>query len=474
MENPVKNTYSGYKDEMKIIINKLNNLEKGTNEYNELKDELEKVENDFKKDWNTANKALEKNGLNLQNMIQNQVMLDEMERSYLDFKNDINQPFKKQNSPLELANKRALEDNHGVTDIYSKSVNIENGTVIDSIDNIIRRENMVPSLFLNKTDKLADRVNVSDEKTKELLNQDGALGEVIKGMVTGKWSNQEFKNVVTTTSTGVLIPEVLSANIIDLARNISLFTNAGVPVVPMDSNNMTISRIKTDPTFGFKAEGTEGVEGSFELDSVELKSKTVYGYAYVSLESINSSKNLDQIIRQVFAQAMANTIDKAFIYGQENAEKTGFETFAPGGIMNDININSVVATTGGGYDDIIKAISKVRQSNGNPTAYGINAETEELLSLLKTTDGQYLSAPKAVTDLKQIVSNQLKYDEATGSDALVFDPRAMIIGLQNNIQIKIIEDAECLKKGLIAFQIYSMLDCKATTPKHICKITGIK
>lgn len=374
----------------------------------------------------------------------------------------------------ELANENALNDNHKIADLFAGSGIIENGKVIDSTGDFIRGENELTSIFLNKADKLTDRIVISDNKQRELLNKDGALGEVIRGMVTGKWSNKELKNVVTTTSAGVLVPEILSAKIIDLGRELSLFANAGVPLVPMDSNNMTISRIKTDPNFAFKEEGKEGIESSFELDSVELKAKTVYGYAYISLESINSSKNLDQIIRQVFAQAMANTIDKAFIYGQANAEATGFETFAPGGIMNDTSINSVVATQGGGYDDLIKAIGKVRQSNGNPTVYGINAETEELLSLLKTTDGQYLSAPKSVMDLQQIVSNQLKYDVAKGSDALVFDPYSMIIGMQNNIQIKIIEDTECLKKGLVGFQIYSMLDCKVTNPKHICKVTGIK
>ena len=378
------------------------------------------------------------------------------------------------NEATAAANKRALEDNHRVTNIYSNGVNVENGTVIDSIGNVKGGNNVSNSLFLNKSDKLADRVKLQDENSKQLLNQDGALGEVIKGMVTGKWSNLDLKNVVTTTSTGVLIPEILSANIIDLARNLSLFTTAGVPVVPMESNNMTISRVATDPTFSFKAEGAEATENSFQLDGVELKAKTAYGYAYVSLESINSSKNLDQIIRQVFAQAMANTIDKAFIYGQYNSTSSSYDTFAPSGIMNDTHINSITATANSGYDDIIKAISKVRQANGNPTAYGINAETEELFSLLKTTDGQYLSAPKAVTDLQQIVSNQLSYDATKGSDALVFDPMAMLIGMQNNIQIKIIEDGECLKKGLIGFQIYSMLDCQATQPKHICKVTGIK
>ena len=378
------------------------------------------------------------------------------------------------NEAKTLANTRALEDNHRVTNFYSNGVNVENGTVIDSIGNVKGGNNVSNSLFLNKSDKLADRVKLQDENSKQLLNQDGALGEVIKGMVTGKWSNLDLKNVVTTTSTGVLIPEILSANIIDLARNLSLFTTAGVPVVPMESNNMTISRVATDPTFSFKAEGAEATENSFQLDGVELKAKTAYGYAYVSLESINSSKNLDQIIRQVFAQAMANTIDKAFIYGQYNSTSSSYDTFAPSGIMNDTHINSITATANSGYDDIIKAISKVRQANGNPTAYGINAETEELFSLLKTTDGQYLSAPKAVTDLQQIVSNQLSYDATKGSDALVFDPMAMLIGMQNNIQIKIIEDGECLKKGLIGFQIYSMLDCQATQPKHICKVTGIK
>ena len=46
--------------------------------------------------------------------------------------------------------------------------------------------------------------------------------------------------------------------------------------------------------------------------------------------------------------------------------------------------------------------------------------------------------------------------------------------MKNNIEIKIIEDNECLKKGLVGFRIFAMLDCKAVEPKNICKITGIK
>lgn len=371
---------------------------------------------------------------------------------------------------LNNANENAYKDNYKPTNIFNKSANIEEGKVIDSIGNEFKKAGeKMDNLFLNKGEKLADRVNVTDENN--ILNKEGALGNVIRGIVTGQWESTELKNVVTTTATGTLIPEVLSSKVIDLARELSLFTNAGVPIVPMSSDNMTISRIKNDPVFGFKAEGEEGKNVSFELDSVNLKSKTAYGYAYITLEAIKSSQNLDSIVRQVFAQAMANTIDKAFLYGEKNLEEQ--VEYAPLGIMNDENINSIVSTSAG-YDDFIKAIGKIRKANGNPTVYGINADTEELLGLLKDNQGKYLEKPKTLENLNQIVSNQLKSDISEGNDAIVFDPMALLIGIQNNIQIKIIEDAECLKKGLIGFQIYSMLDCAAVQPKHICKITGIK
>ena len=125
------------------------------------------------------------------------------------------------------------------------------------------------------------------------------------------------------------------------------------------------------------------------------------------------------------------------------------------------------------YDDVVKAAGAIRRVNGTPTAWAVNAATDEALELLKDSTGQYLAPPKALEGLQKIVSNQLTADETAGSDALVFDPTAMLIGVQNNLVIKIIEDENCLKKGLVGFQIYSMLDCKVIRPKAICRITGI-
>ena len=329
-------------------------------------------------------------------------------------------------------------------------------------------------LFLNNSRGMVDMVKEEEPGSNKILKIENALGLTVKGMVTGKWDNQELKNEVTTTSSGTLIPQVLSAQIIDIAREISLFSVAGVPVVPMKSNNVTISRVKKDPIFTFKAEGAEAEESTFELDGVQLNSKTCYGYAYVTIEAINSSQNLDAILKQVFAAAIANSVDIAMLYGQQAADGESYEDFAPYGIMNDKDILAVPASSTVSYDDVIKGAGAIRKNNGTPTAWAINAVTEEALELLKTTDGQYLQQPKSLDGLKKIVSNQLSHDESKGSDILVFDPKAMLIGIQNNIRIKIIEDEKCLKNGLVGFQIYTMQDCKVVRTKSICKITGVK
>ena len=68
--------------------------------------------------------------------------------------------------------------------------------------------------------------------------------------------------------------------------------------------------------------------------------------------------------------------------------------------------------------------------------YAINSSVDEKLELLKDTNGQYLAPPKTVSKLNKIVSNQLKYDMAKGSDGLVFDAQAMAMVCRATLQLK--------------------------------------
>ena len=321
-------------------------------------------------------------------------------------------------------------------------------------------------LILRSNESLVSRL---PENERQQLD----LGKCIRGMVYGDWNNAEAeKRAINTTQTGALIPSVLSAQVIDKARNISLFTSAGVPIVPMESNNLTIARVKTDPVFAFKEELAAADESGFELEPVELKAKTAYGYAYVSKEAILSAPNLTDTIYRVFSQAFADMCDRAMLYGQ--LDDGSIVDYAPSGVFNDTDINSVVATNIR-YNDFIKAASMIKKANGIPTVAGINATTEEILALLVDSNGNVLQQPEIYANLVKIVSNQLTYDAESGSDALVFDPNAMLIGVQNRVVIRMIQDSDyCLKNNAVGFQICAMLDCAVTQPKHITKITGIK
>lgn len=346
---------------------------------------------------------------------------------------------------------------------FKNSVELRNGNVVFSTGGAVSSD----GLALRSGDSMVSRCK--DQSGKKL-----DLGKYVRGIVTGNWDNAtEERSAMTTGSLGAVIPEVLSAKIIDYARNISIFGSANVPVYPMESNNLTIGRVASDPVFKFKAESTKGNEASFSLDSVELNAKTAYGYAYVSLEAINSAKNLTQILYSVFGQAIADAIDKGLLYGQYNATTSSYDTFAPSGIMNDTDVEEVEATANI-FTDIIKAVGAVKRNNGTPTVLGVNAVTEELMNLMSDDNGNFQEPPKSVSQLQQIVTNQLAYDETTGSDALVFDPEAIAIGIQKNVVVRMITDSDyCIENGMVGFQIYAMLDGKAVRPTHIAKITGI-
>lgn len=351
--------------------------------------------------------------------------------------------------------------------VNANVINPSTGMVLGSfkMDNGLstaRTMNNVDTLALRSNETLVSRLPKNEQKSLD-------LGKLVRGAVTGNWNNAlEERDAISTSSAGVLIPQVLSAEIIDKARAISLFMTAGVPVIPMGTNNMTIARVKKDPEFAFKEELAEASESNFELEPVTLKAKTAYGYAYVSLEAIESANNLNDVLYRVFAQALADTCDRGMLYGQNG------DTFAPSGIMNDPDIHTLEAQNLF-YDDFIRAMGKVKRSNGIPTVMGINAGTEEQLALVKDSNGNTLIMPPSLASLQQVVSNQLNEDAEEGSDALVFDSRAMLIGIQNQLRFKIIDNSDyCIKNGAIGFQIYSMLDCVAVQPKHICKITGLK
>ena len=366
-----------------------------------------------------------------------------------------------------IADYKVLDDNRKVFNIEDAAVTpSDNYEVLETMGMTYNPTGLAQDKrFLNKNESMVSRVLANHPDQRDLANRPNALGEAIRGTVTGKWNDNALKDAVTTTTSGVLIPSVLSAGVLDLMRNECLFTAAGVPVVQMEHGNLTIARVAQDPTLLFKAEGAEAAEGSVTFDSVSMKAKSIYGYCYLTLESIRSAENLDSIVRRTFAEALARAIDKALLYGQKSDGET-FDTFAPAGIWNDTNVLSYTKDTDDTiYDALIKARAKSMKKNAHPSALAINTTADEMMLLQKDSTLNYLPIPAAISNLNKVVSNQLN-----DGDALVFDPSAMLIGLQEGITVESWQDGEALKRGLVAFRIHAMIDACVIRPDAICKV----
>lgn len=319
--------------------------------------------------------------------------------------------------------------------------------------------------ILNKSDKLINTISISEDEKG--LN----LGNYIKGAITGDWnnaSNELDKFKALSTGTGkILVPTVLSAEIIDLARNKSVLFGGGVPMVKMESNNITIAKIKSDPQFSFKEEGMKITPSEMAFEGVELKSKTAYGLMKVTLEVLHSAQNLDTLLRNTMAQAIADMIDKACLFGQGGSE--------PKGILNDTDIN-IVGATNIRYTDYIKAVGAIRRNNGEPTTMVVNSDIDEALNLLCDSNGNPLGIPRVVESLDTIISNQMPNDLGESTDesiSMIFDPLSCLIGMQVPIGLEVSRESG-FEDGTVLLRIYSMLDIALVKPKNVSKIVGQK
>ena len=291
-------------------------------------------------------------------------------------------------------------------------------------------------------------------------NDNLSIGKYVKGMLTGDWENAASEKATyreLTTSTGkTLIPQELSAQIIDLAR--PQMALGDIPILPMESNNMTIARIEKDPVFQFKEELAKAEFSDMSFGSVELKSRTIYGLMKISLELLNSAKNIDQVIQQAMANSIAQSIDTVGLYGDGQLQPKGILTY------EDINIISSDDIETSKYKSFVKGIGSITKANGTPTTISYNSNIDTSLSLLTDTTGQPLNMPKKVEGLQHKVSNNMKDNQA-----MVYDNNSIVMGLQNKIIIDTSSELG-FEDGSVWLRVYAMLDFAILKPKSITRI----
>ena len=285
----------------------------------------------------------------------------------------------------------------------------------------------------NSEVRVIDGIIYPDEKMEKRTyaeNSNLDLGKLVKGMSGLGWKDadkeRQYYRTMESGSNKVVIPEQLADRIVDYARaNSALFGK--IPVVSMPNNNLTIAVQTKDGEAKFVKEGDLIPNTDIAFKPVTLEGKTLALFVPISEQLLESASNLTNQLTTSCARAISLALDKALIYGKGIGEN---ETPEIKGISTYGGINKVEHSTAD-YDLIIKGAKAIKKANLIPTDVCLNSDLASDLEMLKTTDGQYVTPPKAIEDYEITQSNNIKDNES-----VIFDRNSLLLGLQKGMTIE--------------------------------------
>ena len=306
------------------------------------------------------------------------------------------------------------------------------------------------------------------------------LGRYFRGMVTGNWDGSELER--RAMSEGVLadggytVPTILSADLIDAARNQARVFQAGALTVPMTSQTMRIARVVTEPVPGWKAENAAMAEGAMTFEPVEMKARTLAVLVKMSRELFMDSANVESAVRSALSAGLALELDRVSLFGSGTGEE-------PKGLLNTTGIQTVTVADNGdvltSYDPFSYAVQKVAEANGKANAVIYSPRTAGILDRLKDTTGQPLVPPESFKGLaklstKQVPDNMTHGTATNASVAVVGEYQNLLVAVRENLVVEMTTAAgDAFSKMQIWLRAHMRVDVAVARPSKFCTVPGI-
>jgi HK97 family phage major capsid protein len=327
--------------------------------------------------------------------------------------------------------------------------------------------------LLNTQDSLCEHIKGSYPEEFNRLS----LGRLLRGWIAGSWDGAELEQKAMTSSPttagGILIPAVLSARIIDRARNLARVFQAGAVTVPMTSNNLTMARNTQDVTAGWYSPNTSITESDMAFDAVTFTARKLAALVRIENELLEDASNVDAVVEESIGAAIALELDRVALLGTGTAPQ-------PKGLLNVSGVNTVTAVgTPADYDKFLTAIYAVRKQNFEANAAIYSARTAETLAKLKTGltgDKTPLAAPADWSALSRLVSNQVPDNLGAGNESAAFVGQfdQLMIGLRRNILLEVSREAsDVFPKDQTLIRATWRGDVQVAQPKAFCVLSGI-
>src|SRR6266571_1311108 len=273
-----------------------------------------------------------------------------------------------------------------------------------------------------------------------------SLGRYIRAAILGDFSKARAEQRAMAGNSdvggGVLVPAILSADVIDLARNQAVSFQAGAQTIPMDSSTLAIAKLTADAAMQWHVENQPQTLQQNTFGRVTLSAKTLVGLVSASIEIVEDGRNFSQIIENALGKALAVEIDRASLRG----DGTGG---SPVGIRNQLGVQLIDLGTNGAtltsttfYPQWSNAVKLIKQKNLVARSTIFAPRTASGQDLLINTLNDALDPPDSWKNLEKFVTNQLPITNTKGSsnsssEAYVGDWTKMLIGSRTDLTLEI-------------------------------------
>jgi HK97 family phage major capsid protein len=272
------------------------------------------------------------------------------------------------------------------------------------------------------------------------------IGAYVRGMVTGRWE-PELRALAegTPSAGGYVVPTPLALQVIDLLRNQAQVHRAGAVSVTMNSATLKMARLASDVTAAWKSENSPLTYSDNSFQQILFTANTLIAGAKISMEMIEDSENIDAVVGNSIARALALGLDYAALYGSGTAP-------APTGIKNQTgvtltNLGSTAGYTLVDWSKLSQGISTLMQANvEGPFGAIYSARTAGELDNLRDSLGQPMRPAPNVEKMAKFVSNQVPNNIVVGtatttSDIFIGQWDQCMIGYRNSMMLEISREA---------------------------------
>lgn len=305
-----------------------------------------------------------------------------------------------------------------------------------------KAEDLQPLIFQDAEGQEHKAIRLSEKMFKG-SDEDFSVGKILRARILGDLkglNDLELKAVGEGIGAagGWMISEQVSARIIDLARNLAVVQKAGAITMPLETPEVRLVKILSDPTAFFVKEHGEIQESDWTLGPINLKVQTVAVLVRCSLEILEDAKNAGSQLEQAMAAAVALAIDRVALIGNGVNE--------PRGLDHCSDVNEISMGVNGGaltnYDPFSEAAEAIADHNGEPNAVILSPRTFFTLDRLKAaTTNQPLLPPQSFIDLTKFKTNQIGNADKQGtcltaSKAFIGDWKNVLYGIRTNLELE--------------------------------------